>query len=110
MEEYETYGGWLKKLDFETFYEISKKPSDHDWLVDDDGKLMSMEVGFIYVTGEDGQDDRIQWADDNSEGHFYSETSYTSGGTPIVRHGDEIRLRFYFQSEADSLAFKLRWQ
>lgn len=104
---YETSGGWNKKLDFGVAGDLYY--NDHEGWDRIDGKLLKVEIYYLFKTGEDQQQDMNIWVDDNNIGYFYSSVCFTESGTVNAYNGDKIGVGFVFQKEEDALAFKLKW-
>lgn len=98
---------WDKKLDFS--HMIGLHDSGFEGWDTIDEKAITVKIFYTVQSGKDQQHAMNVWVDDNNVGLFYSEVCYTEGGTPIVRAGDKVGVRFTFQKEADALAFKLKW-
>lgn len=105
--EYNT-GDWNKRLDFESVIELQR--TDYPgWDRNEEDKLMTITVDFLWPKEGDPQREMLVWADDNNEGYFYEGGVRTEGGTVVVREGDKVSISFVFQLREDAMAFKLRW-
>ena len=70
---------------------------------------MEVVIDYKYQKGKNQQHNMTVWADDNSDGYFYSTVTYTESGTAAAHVGDKISIAFVFQKKEDAVAFKLRW-
>ena len=100
-------GNWLKKVHWTDAIDLIQ--SNYEGWDKIDSNPMKVVVHYKYGIGTAQQRDIIEWADDNSDGYFYSDVTYTESGTATAHTGDKIGLVFVFQKKEDATAFKLRW-
>ena len=100
-------GDWLKKLHWTTVVNLTR--SNYNGWDKIEQQLMKVVINYKHKNGYDQQHNMMVWADDNSNGYFYSDVTYTESGTVVTRPGDKISIMFVFQKKEDATEFKLRW-
>jgi len=100
-------GDWLRKVHWTDAVDLIQS-NYKGW--DKVGQQpMEVVIDYEYKSGYDQQHDMTVWADDNSDGYFYSTVTSTESGTVVAHAGEKISIAFVFQKKEDATAFKLRW-
>ena len=100
-------GDWLKKVHWTDAVDLIQ--SNYEGWDKVGQQPMEVVIDYKHEKGTDQQQDMTVWADDNSDGYFYSAVTYTESGTVVAHAGDKISILFVFQNKEDATAFKLRW-